>query len=211
METLINPNQIADGGATIIVNLDYMQDTTPSNPQEKQVWYDTANDKIYTYKNGQWVESHPSVGVWYKFNDKYYLWDGNSLEETDLNIYEKIANKVTNITSSSTDVQYPSAKAVYDFTKTKTIEATNTEVVLLLSENTTYKCINPVTKLTLTVIPNSTLMTTIYFTTDSSSFTFTATNLENKWYNITSPEFELGKEYVICISEGKAVLGKIGE
>lgn len=98
-------------GQPIIVNLDYKQDTTPPNPQEKQVWYNTANNKIYTYKNGQWVESDPSVGVWYKFNDKYYLWDGNSLEETDLNIYEKIENKTDNPYETST-IKYPSSYAL---------------------------------------------------------------------------------------------------
>lgn len=102
-----------NGGQPIIVNLDYMQDTAPTNPQEKQVWYDTANNEIYTYKNGQWVESDPSVGVWYKFGDKYYLWDGDSLEETDLNIYEKIENKTSNFDTQSL-ITYPNSKALYD-------------------------------------------------------------------------------------------------
>ena len=102
-----------NNGQPIIVNLDYMQDTAPSNPQEKQVWYDTANNEIYTYKNGQWVESDPSVGVWYKFGDKYYLWDGDSLEETDLNIYEKIENKTSNFDTQSL-ITYPNSKALYD-------------------------------------------------------------------------------------------------
>ena len=84
------------------INLNYIQDTTPSNPQEKEVWYNTSDNKIYTYKNGQWIETgEATVGVWYydTVNDKYYLLDGTSLEETELNIYEKIFNSV-----SSSDV-----------------------------------------------------------------------------------------------------------
>ena len=122
-----------NNGQPIIVNLDYMQDTAPSNPQEKQVWYDTANNEIYTYKNGQWVESDPSVGVWYKFGDKYYLWDGDSLEETDLNIYEKIENKTSNFDTQSL-ITYPNSKALYDALQsqlaTLTVFENNTGTVL---------------------------------------------------------------------------------
>lgn len=104
----------------IIVNLTYMQDTAPSNPQEKDIWYNTSNDKLYTYKNGQWIESDPSVGVFYLYNNQYYLWDGNSLEVTDLNIYEKIANKSTSINSqTANDITYPTTKAVSDYVTTK--------------------------------------------------------------------------------------------
>ena len=138
-----------DGGSgyePIIINLTYMQDTTPSNPQEKDVWYNTSNDKLYTYKNGQWVESDPSVGVWYKFGNQYYLWDGNSLEVTDLNIYEKIENKVTSISSSSTDLQYPSAKLLFDslalkndiYEKIKVLTESSGNYAITLEES--YRC-----------------------------------------------------------------------
>ena len=104
-----------EGGSNgpITINFAYMQDTQPSNPQEKDVWFDTANNKIYTYKNGQWVESDPQVGVFYLYNDEYYLWDGNSLEKTDLNIYEKIENKTDNFTEDNS-IKYPSSKALSD-------------------------------------------------------------------------------------------------
>lgn len=100
----------------IVVKLNYIQDTTPSNPQEKEVWYNTSDNKIYTYKNGQWTETgEATVGVWYydTVNDKYYLWDGTSLEETELNIYEKIENKTDNFESTSL-ITYPSSKALSD-------------------------------------------------------------------------------------------------
>ena len=104
-----------EGGSNgpITINFAYMQDTQPNNPQEKDVWFDTANNKIYTYKNGQWVESDPQVGVFYSYNDQYYLWDGNSLETTDLNIYEKIENKTDNFTEDNS-IKYPSSKALKD-------------------------------------------------------------------------------------------------
>lgn len=95
--------------------------------------------------------------------------------------------------------------------KIRIINITNVTPSLDLQPNVTYKCLNPLTSLTLGNIPNSLFDIAIYFTTDSTSFTFTATALINNWYGITSPEFELGKEYVICINNGKAVLGKIGE
>lgn len=102
------------GGQPIIINLTYMQNTEPSNPQEKDIWFDTANNKIYTYKDGQWTNpKDPQVGVFYLYNDEYYLWDGNSLEKTDLNIYEKIANKTDDYTESSS-TKYPSSKALSD-------------------------------------------------------------------------------------------------
>lgn len=98
----------------ITINFAYMQDTEPSNPQEKDVWFDTTNNKIYTYKNGQWTDQKdPQVGVFYLYNDEYYLWDGNSLEKTDLNIYEKIENKTDNFIEDSS-VKYPSSKALSD-------------------------------------------------------------------------------------------------
>lgn len=103
-----------NGNQPIIVNLNYMQDTTPSNPQEKEIWYNTSNNKIYTYKNNQWKETgEATVGVWYEYNNEYYLWDGNSLEKTDLNIYEKIQNKTDNPNETST-IKYPSSKALKD-------------------------------------------------------------------------------------------------
>lgn len=121
---IISPNIVYLGAAKApsgsneptIVNLAYMQDTTPSNPQEKEVWYNTSDNKIYTYKNGQWTETgEATVGVWYydTVNDKYYLWDGTSLEETELNIYEKIENKTDNFESTSS-ITYPSSKALSD-------------------------------------------------------------------------------------------------
>lgn len=98
----------------ITINFAYMQDTEPSNPQEKDVWFDTTNNKIYTYKNGQWTNpKDPQVGVFYLYNDEYYLWDGNSLEKTDLNVYEKIENKTDNFVEDSS-VKYPSSKALSD-------------------------------------------------------------------------------------------------
>lgn len=98
----------------ITIDFAYMQDTEPSNPQEKDVWFDTTNNKIYTYKNGQWTDpKDPQVGVFYLYNDEYYLWDGNSLEKTDLNIYEKIENKTDNFIEDSS-VKYPSSKALSD-------------------------------------------------------------------------------------------------
>lgn len=51
-------------------------------------------------------------------DDGFYMYDGtrwNMVLLFDTTDYELIANKVTGISSASTDTQYPSAKAVYDF------------------------------------------------------------------------------------------------
>lgn len=51
-------------------------------------------------------------------DDGFYMYDGTNWNKVllfDATDYELIANKVTGISSASTDTQYPSAKAVYDF------------------------------------------------------------------------------------------------
>lgn len=60
--------------------------------------YNNANNMFYYDKNGECDED-----------------SGNELAVmNDLNSTEKISNKVTTLSSSSTDTQYPSAKCVYD-------------------------------------------------------------------------------------------------
>ena len=90
-----------------------------------------------------------------------------------------------------------------------TISAANTTITPI--EGVTYECTNPMESIVLQNVPTSPKEITIYFTTDSSSFTLTAPDLDGKWYYVTAPEFELESEYVICISKGKAVYAKIGE
>lgn len=105
----------------IVIDLTYVQATTPNNPQENDTWFDTTNNVIKIYKDGQWTKTgDPSVGVFYFYNNEYYLWDGNSLEKTDLNIYEKVENKSTNIDpTTANNITYPTTQAVVNYVTTK--------------------------------------------------------------------------------------------
>ena len=54
-------------------------------------YYDSTEKKIYTAVTANtWTgatSADPVLGVYYTFNSGTYIWDGNSLESTDLNLY----------------------------------------------------------------------------------------------------------------------------
>lgn len=92
------------------------------------------------------------------------------------------------------------------------VQINDTIISLTPVAGTTYICNNPLTSLTLNNIPTSNNEIAIYFTVHSTDeFTFTASDLIDKWWGVDEPEFEAGKTYVICISNGMAVYGKQGE
>lgn len=80
-------------------------------------YYNSSTKKIVTAVTADtWTGAtlaDPVFNTIYTFNSGYYIWDGNSLEETDLNLYEKTANK-TNDYLETSPVKYPSAKALSD-------------------------------------------------------------------------------------------------
>lgn len=99
-----------------------------------------------------------------------------------------------------------------DQIKDTSITISSANVTLTPVEGMTYICTVPLESLILQNVPISLKDIAIYFTTDDSSdFTLTATDLEDKWYYVTTPEFEMGSDYVICISNGRAIYAKIGE
>ena len=87
----------------------------------------------YVYINGAW-ELLGKIGVQVDLTDYYTKTETNTLlsgkqntidnnhkldyslisNTPNLSVYELLSNKVTSISSSSTDTQYPSAKCVYD-------------------------------------------------------------------------------------------------
>lgn len=96
-EKLVDAGKVTDvqlDGVSVVVgkianlvglaNKSYVDDGLDAKPDEAP-----SDNKQYVRKNGAW-------------------------EEVDVTTKEDVANKVTTISASSTDVQYPSAKAVYD-------------------------------------------------------------------------------------------------
>lgn len=84
----------------------------------------TALGSVMNYKGTKATKADlPTTGnttgdVWHVTADSgEYAWDGSAWQELgstiDLSGYEVSSNKTTSVSSSSTDTQYPSAKAVY--------------------------------------------------------------------------------------------------
>ena len=67
-------------------------------------------------------------------NNQSLLGSGNITINADTSACELLANKVTSLSSSSTDTQYPSAKATYDALKNKVGSSTVTSIVELTKE-----------------------------------------------------------------------------
>lgn len=77
-------------------------------PQEQNsLWIDLKNDELRFF-NGEWKPVYSSL--FYRKSETY----SKSALDTKLNGKEDKSNKVTSISASSTDTQYPSAKCVYD-------------------------------------------------------------------------------------------------
>lgn len=115
----------------------------------------------------------------------YYYFGVNSLDFWYMGIIpdlESTTNKVTSISSSSTDTQYPSAKCVYDNLQTKddktsVVALTGTSVTQELADNTIYQA-SELASLTIT-IPNgitSDYISQINFESGSTATTLTAPN-----------------------------------
>lgn len=118
VETLIEIEGGSGGGSGKVETLNYFQETEPTNPQNGQTWFNTADSKIYTYKDGQWDEGKtPTIGTFYLYDNKYYTYNGTTLVESDLNIYQLKSNISQDYTETSQE-KYPSSKALSDAQKT---------------------------------------------------------------------------------------------
>jgi hypothetical protein len=77
-------------------------------PQEQNsLWIDLKNDELRFF-NGEWKPVYSSL--FYRKSETY----SKSALDTKFNGKEDKSNKVTSISASSTNTQYPSAKCVYD-------------------------------------------------------------------------------------------------
>lgn len=85
-------------------------------------YYNSSTKKIVTAVTADtWVgatSADPVFNVIYTYDSGYYIWDGDTLESTDLNLYEKVANKSNSYTVSS-ETTYASSKALVDGLGTK--------------------------------------------------------------------------------------------
>lgn len=92
--------------------------TAPASPfAVGSKYYNSTDKKIYTAITANtWTgatSADPVFNTIYTFDGEYYIWDGDSLESTDLNLYEKVANKTDSYTETS-PTKYPSSKALSD-------------------------------------------------------------------------------------------------
>jgi len=99
--------------------------TAPASPfAVGSKYYNSTDKKIYTAITvNTWTgatSADPVFNTIYTFDGEYYIWDGDSLESTDLNLYEKVANK-TDSYSETSPVKYPSSKALSDGLNSKNI------------------------------------------------------------------------------------------
>lgn len=134
---------------------------------------------------------------------------------TDLNLYEKVANKSNSYTVSS-ETTYASSKALVDGLGTKVngvsvvSDLVSTTATLTVAGNTIYK-LGTLTALTLSTVETSDLESIIYFTSDASTASLTDSALSGKWVGMSgSPTLALDTEYVISICNGIGVIGKVG-
>lgn len=85
-------------------------------------YFNSSDSKIYTaVSDDTWENakiSDPQWGTYYVYDNKAYIWDGNSLEYFELEEYQRIANITNSYTSTSTTT-YPSSKALADGLATK--------------------------------------------------------------------------------------------
>lgn len=102
------------------------------------------NDQPHTSITAeQMATQHPTNGSFYHIGEVFYcrtgamggkfvMWTGidwldigKLVKAGDYEAFEKIANKVTSVSSSSTDTQYPTAKAVYNYSEAKANKKTS--------------------------------------------------------------------------------------
>ncbi len=92
-----------------VMNYKGTKDTTAALPttgnKTGDVWHITADSGEYAWDGTQWQELGSTIDL------SGYVTD--SALTTKLAGYEKSGNKVTSMSDTSTDTQYPSAKAVY--------------------------------------------------------------------------------------------------
>lgn len=92
--------------------------TAPASPfAAGSKYFNSADSLIYTAVTADtWtgaVTAAPAFGVIYTFASNYYVWDGDTLELTDVTRFELKANKTNSYTSTS-ETTYPSSKGLSD-------------------------------------------------------------------------------------------------
>lgn len=97
-----DPDEAAKQVTEILINV-----STSVDEQTKHVYFTDSKIVTYTADDDDWVYSSTS-----DMASKTYV-------DTGLALKEDVSNKVTSISGSSTDTQYPSAKLLYDQLATK--------------------------------------------------------------------------------------------
>lgn len=97
--------------------------SAPSAPEEGQVYYNTSTKKFYCWNGSSWIEGteiatdaevEAGVETTKAVNPKQLKTAIQGKQDSLGYVAEDSANKVNSLSSSNTNAQYPSAKAVYD-------------------------------------------------------------------------------------------------
>ena len=96
--------------------------SAPATAVEGQIYYNSGDDTLYVYDGSEWTSLGyvPPVGGIPKSDLSEDVRTSLGKADTALQTHQDISgkedtgNKVTSLSSASTDTQYPSAKCVYD-------------------------------------------------------------------------------------------------
>lgn len=119
-DNYLTKTELVEQAETLTASVNAYTDTKVSEVSAKI----TALGSVMNYKGTKATKADlPTTGdttgdVWHVTADSgEYAWDGTEWQELgstiDMSGYEENSNKVTSMSSTSTDTQYPSAKAVY--------------------------------------------------------------------------------------------------
>lgn len=121
------------GSKTEVLQIPLLSITSaPASPFAAGSKYFNSDDSlIYTAVTADtWtgaVTAAPAFYVIYTFDSNYYVWDGDTLELTDVTRFELKANKTNSYTSTS-ETTYPSSKGLSDGLATKAGQDTIVEL-----------------------------------------------------------------------------------
>lgn len=128
--SLVVPGIVASagtGGGSIKTETLLSITTAPSRTFEAgSKYYNSTTKKIYTATSANtWtdaIESDPEFGTYYTYDEKTYVWDGNTLELFELEEYQKLEDRVNSFTNEdASNNNYPTTLAVKNYVKSQGI------------------------------------------------------------------------------------------
>lgn len=182
--------------------------TCPEGEEQEILTQYVVDQKGREPRNGDLVNIQDRGEQWFFngqqwiFYSDYLLKDASKTTKGIVQIGDGI-NVTDGLISVDMSILTPSKNIISDTTSTT---ATINNVVA----NVDYTFSKPLTSLTLGTIAKSQYQTDIYFTT-GDTFTFSAPNLTEWFFESNPPTFMTNKSYKISISQGKGTISYIGE